>query len=279
MGYPLMEIGAEPYIGVAAIFSQVIQPYLLSGAMTSSATVVPTPSPLPSPVALTLTSATGFNAGDSVTVDVDARSETVTVQSISGSVATFLLAKPHTGTYPVVNSTTSTTTSTSTVVPAIVTPPSLVTLTLTDPTGFHANDTIIVDDGARQEATRVLSISGSTITAYLTKGHSGTYPVTVEGGESILRGVLQILQSLNPMGGNAAGLTGSIGGAIDGAGIKKVDEIEFFGPSSFGGSGASFAGTPLQQILAMIEYYRDMLEYITGIPRLNGHCGSGLSVY
>lgn len=100
LGYNLMLVGAEPWIGVHAVFDQVIQPYLSGGASTTSTTTVVAAS-VPTPVTLMLADATDFEAGQRVAVDVDARAETATIQSKTGSAITLLLQKPHTGTYPV----------------------------------------------------------------------------------------------------------------------------------------------------------------------------------
>jgi hypothetical protein len=279
-GYSQLDIGAEPYIQWVAIFTQVIKPFMLGGALTTCSTQVPTPRALPTPTILTLVSTLNFNVGDSVIVDVDGLAESVTIQAILGTTITVLLELPHTGTYPVVDVTTSVSTTSNTIVTAIPQPPAQVVLTLASAVGFHINDTVIVDDDARQESTKVIAVSGNTITVYLAKGHAGTYQVTVEGGESIVRGILQILQTLQPLGGNARTLGGYLGQAADGAGIKKVDEIEFFGPSIVGGAGASLAGNTLQQTFALIEYWRDELYQCLGIYRLNDRRGGGcLSVY
>lgn len=103
LGFNDLTAGAEPYIGVAAIFDRVIQPYLRAGATTTSSTSVTAASPgaLPSPVALTLADATGFAQFARVVVDVDGRQERVTVQSVSGSVINVMLSLAHSGTYPV----------------------------------------------------------------------------------------------------------------------------------------------------------------------------------
>ena len=100
LGFHLLRVGATPYIGVAAIFEQVIQPYLNGGAATTCATTV-TAATASTPVTLTLASATGFTAGDPVIIDVDSRQERATVQAVSGSTITVLLSLAHTGTYPV----------------------------------------------------------------------------------------------------------------------------------------------------------------------------------
>lgn len=99
-GYNVLDAGAEPYIGVTALFDQVIATYLRAGATTTSATAVVVADE-PTPVALTLASATGFAAGARVIIDVDTRQEVATVQSITGAAITVQLSKAHTGTYPV----------------------------------------------------------------------------------------------------------------------------------------------------------------------------------
>jgi hypothetical protein len=97
LGYNLIGVG-QPYIGVTAIFEQVIQPYLSAGAATTSASSVEGDG---TPKSLTLALATGFSAGARVVVDVDARQETVTVQALAGTTLTALFTKTHSGSYPV----------------------------------------------------------------------------------------------------------------------------------------------------------------------------------
>lgn len=115
----------------------------------------------------------------------------------------------------------ATTTSTTSVTAA--TSPTLATLTLASATGFSAGSTIVLDVDSRQERATVESVSGSTIAVLLSLAHSGTYSVTVEGGEFIVR---ELLTKLRAVGDRLKLL-------ISSAGIKKVDEIEFFE----GGSG------------------------------------------
>src|SRR4029078_6356942 len=45
----------------------------------------------------------------------------------------------------------------------------------------------VVDVDGRQERVTVQALSGATLTALFTGTHTGTYWVTVEGGESIVR--------------------------------------------------------------------------------------------
>jgi hypothetical protein len=141
LGYNVLNVGAEPYVGVSALFEQVVQVYLTAGATTTSSTAV-TAATAVTPVAITLTSATGVTAGDALVIDVDERQERATIQSLSGAIAT----------------------------------------------------------------------------VGLTLAHSGTYPVTVEGGEAIVRTILRRLVALEERRERSLGR----------AGIKKVDEVEFF---------------------------------------------------
>lgn len=103
LGYNALTVGAEPYVSYVAVFDQIIAEYLQGGASTTSSTAVTAVTPPTSSAQVTLTLAliTGFHAGDRVAVDVDARYESATVQSVSGSTITLLLAGTHSGTYPV----------------------------------------------------------------------------------------------------------------------------------------------------------------------------------
>lgn len=185
LGYPNLDTAAEPYIGIAAVFTQVIQPYTLSGAATTSSTPV-TAASTPTPQTLSIASATGFAAGAVVLVDVDTRQERATVQSISGT----------------------------------------------------------------------------SIVLQLSLAHSGTYPVTVEGGESIIRDILQELRRVSD----------AVISLKDRVGLKKADEIEFFG----GGQTLASQGIdPMTHTLNLREYWRDELARCLGLPRLNAKNSSG----
>lgn len=187
LGYNLLTISAEPYIGVARVFELVIQPNLLAGATTTSATAVTAVAAgaLASPVTLTLASATGFTAGDRVVIDVDDRQETATVQNVVGS----------------------------------------------------------------------------TITLLLSKTHSGTYPVTVERGESVVREILGRLRSIaDKLGTNVA----------QQAGIRRVDEIEFF-------SGMMGVRREMQRLQ---DYWRNELASALGVRNMRANAqGSGVAVW
>jgi bifunctional DNA-binding transcriptional regulator/antitoxin component of YhaV-PrlF toxin-antitoxin module len=198
-GYPNLETAAEPYIGIASVFEQVIQPYLLGGVSTTSSTPV-TAATSPTPQTLTLASATGFAAGDIVVIDVDTRQERSTIQSLSGASMTVLLSLTH----------------------------------------------------------------------------SGTYSVVQEGAEGIIRDILREIRLLSTGMNGSAGTISTVRSRV---GLKKVDDVEFFGG---GATLASQGVDPLTQILQLREYWRDELASALGIVRLNAKNASGgseVSVY
>lgn len=189
LGYNALSYAAEPYIGVAALFEQVIQPYLLAGAVTSSDTTV-TASTSPALTAIVLDSATGFHLFDQVVIDVDDSQETATVRSLVGT----------------------------------------------------------------------------TIGVMLTGAHDGTYPVTVEGGESMAREMLKNIRRTRERMTRSQG-TGA---------LKKVDEIEFY---QSGGSNRSQFATLADEL----DYWRTELARVLGVQRLNrgaqGGGGSRCTLY
>jgi len=115
-------------------------------------------------------------------------------------------------------------------------PAALATLPLASSAGFTAGDRMVVDVDDSQEAATIRSVSGNNVTAFLAIAHSGTFPVLVEGGESIIRGILTQLRKLG-VGGQDGG---QLGQATGYAGLKRVEDIEFF-PDGTGASKGTFA--------------------------------------
>lgn len=190
LGYTVLETGADVYVGVTAIFETVIADFLQAGATTTSSTAVSAPEVAGTftPVDILLTSATGFAQFDRAIFDVD----------------------------------------------------------------------------SRQEIATISAISGPTITVLLAKEHSGTYPVTVEGGEAIVRDLLRKITKA----------ADQLDEAAEAAGIKKVDEIEFFG----GRDGS----VRLKEQYDLREYYRKELADLLGIDYLREkkrHSGSAIALY
>lgn len=162
-----------------------------------------------------------------------------------------------------------TTTTSSTTVTASSSGPVPVALTLASATGFAPLARVVVDVDARQEVATVQSVSGATITLQLALAHSGTYPVTVEGAESLVRELLRQLAALSGYGG-------TLTNAASQAGVKKVDEIEFFG------AGAGGGGSRIETLEARQMRLRDELSAVTGIPnmwRMRAGANQGVALY
>ena len=159
--------------------------------------------------------------------------------------------------------------TTSATAVAASTSPTPASLVLASAVGFSAGDTVVIDVDARLEAATVQAIAGSTITVILLGVHSGTYPVTVEGAESIVRSILGKLQAIAGLGASPTG--GLLGASAATAGMKKVDEVEFFG----GTNGPS----RLAEMQRLREYWRDELAQAIGVVRLNGGGGSCTAMY
>lgn len=114
------------------------------------------------------------------------------------------------------------------------------TITVADATGLSVGARVVVDVDGQRETVTVKSLSGSVLGVVLQKAHGGTYPVEIESALTLVRGVLSDLVAAQDEL-NTARKTG---------GIKKVDEVEFFGRSD--------GGSRLQELRA--EQYRLRLD-------------------
>ncbi len=147
--------------------------------------------------------------------------------------------------------------------------PTPVTLTLVSAADFAVGDRVVIDVDARQESATIQALTGTSMTVLLMGTHSGSYPVEVEGGCSIVRGILRKLQAINGLGASAS--FDAISKALATAGIKKMDEIEFFG-------GDMTSQTRIGQVKSLQNYWRDELASVLGVVRLNAGGGGGGSV-
>jgi hypothetical protein len=135
-------------------------------------------------------------------------------------------------------------------------------LTLADVAGFHTGDRVIVDVDGRQESATVRILTGVAITVDLALAHSGTYPVTVEGGESIVREIL----------GRIRATKAEMGATFGEGGLKKVDEVEFY----------ESGGTLFSTLGAQLMWWREELAAALGIQSVwqRRRAGAGrMSVY
>lgn len=125
--------------------------------------------------------------------------------------------------------------------------PAPVSITLASVAGVNLLDRLIIDVDLAQEEATVQSVTGSAVVVSLAKAHgsAGAYPVSVEGGESIVRQYLarcrKIADRIEAFGPRA--------------GVKKADEVEFFGGSSRGGKEPSGFRT----LEEMQQYFRSEL--------------------
>lgn len=117
------------------------------------------------------------------------------------------------------SSSTAATTSSTTVSTAGAT-----TLTLASVTGLASGTRVVLDVDASREVVTVRAVSGSTVSVICAKTHSGTYPVEIESALTIVRGLLADLETLDQQERLM----------VPQAGVKIVDEIEFFGATEGG---------------------------------------------
>jgi len=138
------------------------------------------------------------------------------------------------------------TTSSTTV--AAATSPTPATLTLASGTGFASGVRVVIDVDDRQEIVTAQNVSGASLTVLLTLAHTGTYPVTVEGGETLIREQLTRLRAINAQ----------ITAAASTAGIKRVDVIEFYG-------GGATGSAQIDVLYKQRDRARDELASLCGI--------------
>jgi len=140
--------------------------------------------------------------------------------------------------------------------------PVLVNLTLTDATGFASGDRVWVGVGDSQESSIVQNKSGDVIAVKLTKAQGGAYPVSVDGGEQVVRDLLEKIRLTKAEMADTFG-EGS---------LKKIDEIEWYaaGVTMFANLGSQ------------LSFWRNELAVVLGAPNMWERlqmAGSAISVY
>ena len=165
-------------------------------------------------------------------------------------------------------------TSSATVVNAVApgNGPTSVALTLASAAGISVYDTVVVDVDASSEQATVSSVSGSVIVVQLTLSHGavGAYPVEQEGGSSRCRYFMSCLRRIDQR----------IDRAGPKAGVKKADEVEFFG----GAHGRAKEAGVFQTLESMRDHFRRelclLLFGVGSIQELSRGGGGGrVSVY
>lgn len=161
---------------------------------------------------------------------------------------------------PYVGSNATTTSSTAVTSSSTPTP---VTLTLASAANFNASDKVVIDVDSRQERVTVQSVSGATISVILSKAHSGTYPVSVEGPDTIVRDVLQRCDDA----------WAAYSTALSSAGLKQLGqgEIEWFEEKGAAGRLGALRGT--------LARWRSELGSLLGISPRGSRGGSSYELY
>jgi hypothetical protein len=117
----------------------------------------------------------------------------------------------------------------------------------------------VIDVDDRQEIVTAQNVSGANLTALLTLAHSGTYPVTVEGGETLIREQLARLRAINTQ----------ITAAASTAGIKQVDVIHFYGGGTSGGV------SQIDVLYKQRDRARDELASLCGLRNMHRERNAG----
>ena len=132
----------------------------------------------------------------------------------------------------------------------------MVTLTLLSAVGFTAGDKAVIDVDSFMETPTIRAVSGSTIDVALSLAHTGTYPVTVEGGESLLRALLKQLGAVEAQ----------FSQVVQTAGLKRAEDIEWYqAGASMGKAGGS---AQLAALFAQRDDLREQLARALNVANL-----------
>jgi len=140
--------------------------------------------------------------------------------------------------------------------------PTLVTLVLALATGFATGERVWVGVDANLETATIQSLSGANMAVSLSNAHTGTYPVYIDGGEAMVRELLDKIKATKAR----------LGATFGGGALKKVDEIEFYS------SGKTLFGSIGDELM----YWRDELASVLGVHnawKSKRAAGSSIAVY
>jgi len=142
-----------------------------------------------------------------------------------------------------------------------------VVLTLASVTGLTVGQKVQIDVDEARETCTIRAITGSTIAVVCTKTHSGTYPVEIESALTIVRGLLSDLVRIDQI----------TRAAYQGLGVKRADEVEFFGKAE--------GGSTVEQLEQARMMRRQLLarscgiEYILRAAKAQSAGGGSFEVY
>lgn len=141
--------------------------------------------------------------------------------------------------------------------------PTLVTIVLTLATGFAAGARVWIGVDDNLESATAQSLSGTSLALSLSKAHTGTYPVYVDGGEGMVRELLDRIRATKMQ------LAATYGEGQ----LKKVDELEWYQTGS-----KTLFGLLGDQLM----FWRDELASLLGVHnawRSKMSAGSSIAVY
>lgn len=121
--------------------------------------------------------------------------------------------------YDLIRDTVVSSTVTPTTSSTAVTAAGAVVLVLASTTDYAAGQRVVIDCDDARETVTVRALTGGGISVVCTRLHAGVYPVEVESALTIVRGLLSDLITCEQADRDA----------LASAGLKKVDEVEWFG--------------------------------------------------
>jgi hypothetical protein len=138
------------------------------------------------------------------------------------------------------------------------------TISVASASGLSAGTRIVIDVDQQRETVTVRNVSGTTLSVICSKLHSGTYPVEIESGITIVRGFLSDLANLEQV---------RTVEAFAALGLKQVDEVVWQdGQSGNLLSLIHAAKTELRSKLAAATGMSSL--FIEAMQRAQGHGGS-----
>lgn len=96
-------------------------------------------------------------------------------------------------------------------------------LTLASAAGIAAGARLVLDADDAAETVTARDVAGSVVSVVCQKTHAGVYPVEIESARTLVRGKISECLRLQRLVDEAA----------ESAGIKRVDEVEFFGDATY----------------------------------------------
>ena len=116
-------------------------------------------------------------------------------------------------------------------------------LTLASITDYSAGQRIVLDADDARETVTIRAVVGSTVSVVCRYLHAGTYPVEVESPLTIVRGLLSDLVTMEQAQRRA----------VQSLGLKRVDEVEWFGASGEKTIGAELSARRMSLRMELAE--------------------------